>query len=32
MKRRSLPKKYAEILVAAASDRMSETSDGDGMR
>jgi acyl-CoA thioester hydrolase len=29
MKRRSIPQKYAEILGAAASDRISETSDGD---
>jgi len=32
MKRRPMPKKYAEILSATASDSMSETSDGDGMR
>jgi acyl-CoA thioester hydrolase len=32
MKRRSIPKKYAEILIAAASDRLSDTSDGDGMQ
>jgi acyl-CoA thioester hydrolase len=32
MKRRRIPKKYADILVAAASDSMSDTSDGDSMR
>jgi acyl-CoA thioester hydrolase len=32
MKRRAIPKKYAEILAAAASDRLSDTSDGDGTR
>jgi acyl-CoA thioester hydrolase len=32
MKRRRLPKKYAEILGAAASDSVSDTSDGDGMQ
>ena len=31
MKRRHIPKKYAEILSAAASDTLSETSDGDGV-
>jgi acyl-CoA thioester hydrolase len=32
MKPRKVPKKYAQILGAAASDCMSETSDGDGIR
>ncbi len=32
MKRRHIPKKYAEILSAAASDTLSEISDGDGLR
>ena len=32
MKRRSMPKKYAEILSPTASDSMSETSDGVGIR
>ena len=32
MKRRPLPKKYAELLGAAASDILSDTLDGDGMR
>jgi acyl-CoA thioester hydrolase len=32
MKRRHLPKKYAEILGAAASHPLSEISDGDGTR
>jgi acyl-CoA thioester hydrolase len=32
MKRRSMPKKYADVLGAAASDRMSEPSDGDRTR
>lgn len=32
MKRRTLPKKYAEILSAPASHSQSDTSDGDGMR
>ncbi len=30
MKRRAVPKKYAEILSAAASDCVSDISDGDG--
>jgi acyl-CoA thioester hydrolase len=32
MKRRRVPKEYAEILGACASDTVSETSDGDGKR
>jgi acyl-CoA thioester hydrolase len=32
MKRRRMPKKYAEILQAAASHPVSDTSDGDGMQ
>ncbi len=32
MKRRPMPKKYAEILSAAASDALSNTLDGDGIR
>jgi acyl-CoA thioester hydrolase len=32
MKRRQMPKKYAEILAAAASDVLSNTLDGDGIR
>jgi hypothetical protein len=32
MKRRQMPKKYAEILSAAASDVLSNTLDGDGIR
>jgi acyl-CoA thioester hydrolase len=32
MKRRALPKKYADLLHAAASDTVSDTLDGDGTR
>jgi len=32
MKRRPIPRKYAELLGAAASHTLSETSDGDGIR
>ena len=32
MKRRPMPKKYAELLSAAASDSPSETSDGESVR
>jgi len=32
MKRRRIPKKYADILGAAASHPVSDTSDGDGVR
>jgi acyl-CoA thioester hydrolase len=32
MKRRNIPKEYAQILSAAASDTLSEISDGDGVR